>query len=671
MIGLFVKRPAMTLMFVLVFVVMGIVSYSNLIIESTPRIEFPLVTIRTEYTGATPEEIETQIIKKLEDAVSEISAIKKIESYAYENYGFIIIEFEIGSDVNIKSIEVKDKVEPVINDLPYDAQKPVIAKFDPLVEPIIDLILTGEGIDGRTLYEYADKNIKDRITTTEGVASVDIFGGKERQINVWLDHMMMKKYFIATNSVVYAINKRNVTIPGGTIDQQATKSSVRLVGEFDTVDQIRNMNIVSAEGNRLRLHDIATVEDSYKTVETYTRFNNQDVVGLSIKKLSDGDAVTIVEKLKKTIGEIRETLPDHMKLAIAYDSTVFILTDTHKTVQNIFFGIILTVLILFVFLGDWRVTVIASVVIPTSLISAFFLMDLSEFSINFMTLLAIATSLGTLIANALVVIENVDMHMAQGKTPVQAAVDGTKGAAVAVFASAGTNLVVFTPIAFMGGIVGQFMQQFGLTVVYATIFSILASFSLTPMLCGLLLRPRRETTKKTRSLLDYLRTLSESALASLIAEYHRVFKKLFSYPKTALLICLLLLIGGCYPLSFIGSEFVPASDQDKIKITVEMPQGTLVEKTLHIVENIEDIVSQLPEVTSYLSYVGIDGPETASITVNLTPALDRSRSDLDLINVLIPEAAKIPDAEISFSRGDSGPSEADMTIDIYGEDYDT
>lgn len=382
MIATFVKRPAMTIMFVMVFVVLGIVSYFNLIIESTPRIEFPLVAIRMMYNGASPEEIESQMIKKVEDAVSEISQIKNVMSDAYEGFGFTMIEFELGSDVNIKSIEVKDKVDAVANMFPQDADKPIISKFDPLVEPIIDLVLLSDEADGITLFEYADKTLKDKITVIEGVASVGVYGGKERQINVFLDPMLMKKHFTAISDVIGAMGARNVNKPGGSIEMVHSNQTVRLLGEFEEISDIKNLSLVSREGNSLVLSDIASIEDSYKKVEKYTRYNGMPAVGLSIKKLSDGDAVTIVKKIRKRIEKIRNDLPEGMRLLIAYDSTTNILRDTNETVKNIFIGILLTVIILFVFLADWRVTFIAAIVIPSSIISAFFLMDFSNFSIN-------------------------------------------------------------------------------------------------------------------------------------------------------------------------------------------------------------------------------------------------------------------------------------------------
>ncbi|MFH2201736.1 MAG: efflux RND transporter permease subunit, partial [Elusimicrobiota bacterium] len=396
MIEAFVKRAAMTTMFVLVFVVLGIVSYGNLIVERFPKIEFPVISIQAVYSGASPEELESQIIRKVEDAIAEISQIKKVQSFAFENFGRIMIEFDVDADVNVKSIEVKDKVEAIRNTLPESAEDLVISKFDPTVEPVMDLVLRSGSHDDRRLFEFADKKLKNLISVTEGVASVDVYGGKRRQINAWLNPLMLKKHFSSIRDIVDAIGAKNVNIPGGAIDKTSSRASVRMLGEFASVRALAAMGLVSAEGEKFRLSDVATVKDSHKKPDTYTRFNGENVVGLSIKKLSDGDAVSIAQRIRERLPDIRRTLPPGMELIVAFDSSTRILTDNQMTAKNIVFGIILTIGILLIFLGDWRTTVVAAVVIPTSLVSTLFPMDLSGYTINFMTLLAAATALGTL-----------------------------------------------------------------------------------------------------------------------------------------------------------------------------------------------------------------------------------------------------------------------------------
>ncbi|HQP12712.1 MAG TPA: efflux RND transporter permease subunit, partial [Candidatus Omnitrophota bacterium] len=411
MIEFFVKHRVTTVMFVLVFVVLGVFSYSNLMIEKTPKIDFPIVTVSITYPGATPLEVETLVVKKVEDALSEVSEIKKIKSQSYDSFGYIFVEFLLSADVNIKSIEVKDKVEAIINDLPDAVEKPVVEKYDPLIEPVLDIVLTSDSGDLREVYEYADKTLKTQFSSIRGVAKVDVYGGKKRQINVRLDPMLMKQHYISINEVISALMARNKNVPAGDIEKGFDALSVRFTGEFQSVEEIAETRLVSTDGGEFRLKDIAVVEDSHKKISTIARYNGKEVVGLSVNKSSDGNAVFISHQMKRRLEDFRKGLPQGMHLDIATDTTTFIVNETRDTEWNIVIGIVLTVALLLLFLGRWDMSFISAIIIPTSILSTLFLVWASGFSINMMTLLAIATVLGTLISNALVILENVMVHL--------------------------------------------------------------------------------------------------------------------------------------------------------------------------------------------------------------------------------------------------------------------
>jgi len=666
MLELFIKRPAMTIVFILVFMIMGVVSIANLIVEETPKIELPLVTIQTIYAGASPAEIETQITKKIEDAVAEISQIKSIKSDAKDSVGVTLIEFFIEADVNIKSIEVKDKVEAIINDLPDAADKPIIAKFDPLVKPIAQLTLDSTKLNKRDLYEYADKVLSSKLSAIEGVASVDIFGGRERQVNVYLDNNLLIKNYLSIQDIITSVQRKNINVPGGSINRADSKISVRFVGEFEDVKDIEELEIVSKEGRVYRLRELGSVEDTFKDIETMARVNGKEVVGIAVKKLSDGDAVQIVSKLKADMEKIKLTLPEGTKLELIIDTTEATLSDTINTVKNIILGIGLTVIVLIIFLGDWRGALISAIVIPTSIISTFFLMDLSHFSINFMTLLAFGTSIGTLIANALLIIENANNHLEKGKDSLTAAIDGTKEVLLSVIAGAGTNLVVFTPLAFMGGTVGQFMKQFGMTVVYATLFSILASVTLTPTLCALLLKDPR----KNKSVFKKLSNLVDKILDSIINGYRFFFNKMTRYPFLSIVVGMILFFSVIYPAKRIGFEFIPKSDKSAFNVNIQLPDGSPIEKTIEVVKKIEKEIQSFKEVDNYLSDIGYDGDEKARISVDLIHFTQREKTDQDLMNELLPKIALIPEADITMAGQSNSGDQGDITIDIRGESYE-
>ena len=667
MIESFVRRPATTIMFVLFFVILGLVSFLELNVEQSPRIDLPIVVVNVVYPGASPLEIETQAIKKVEDSVVEISEIKKIESRSFESAGYVIIEFYLTADVNNKLIEVKDKVEAILNDLPKDMDRPIVQKVDPFSQPVVDLILTSKSHNPTELFEFADTKLKNQFSKITGVGQVDIFGGRERQIRVELFPDLMKQNFISIDKVIEQMKSRNLTVPAGSIDRSQTTVDIRFEGEFETIQEIANLRLSTSDGNSFPLSAIARVYDGASDKDTGARFKGQNVVSLSVKKIADGNDIRVAEGVHKLLPKVREILDEGMTLEVALDRSQVISRETQNTFDSVILGIVLTVLVLLFFTGDWRVTVISSIVIPTSIVSAMFGMEKSGFTINFITLLAIATSLGTLIANAIVIIESVLERMERRESPVRAAVNGTKAVVVPVLAAGGTNLVVFTPIAFMGGLIGQFMLQFGMTVVYATIFSLIASFSLTPMLCALLLKPKNKDSKKV-----WLVRVSEKFVNFLLTEYKLFFNALFRFPKTSILVVLTLFVGAFTVIPYVGNEFIPTSDQDRLEVVLTLPLGTRVEETEEVAKQVEALFKGMPEVESVLSILGQDGEQNASVVAILTPAATRNRADTDIIQEITPKLARIPNAESEIKRGSGGGGRAngDITINVTGSDYD-
>ncbi|MDD5573795.1 MAG: efflux RND transporter permease subunit [Candidatus Omnitrophica bacterium] len=682
MIAFFVKHRITTIMFVLVFVVLGIYSYANLPIEKTPKMDFPIVTVSVTYPGATPLEVETLVVKKIEDVVAEISEIKKIKSHAYESLAFISIEFLIEADVNVKSIEVKDKVDAILNDLPDSIEKPIIEKYDPLIVPVMELVLSSDSLDGRDLYEYADKTLKTKISSIAGVAKVDVYGGKKRQINVWLDPMLMKQYYISIGEVVNAMLVKNMNIPAGALEKGFNSLGARFTGEFESIDEIARMKLVSSDGSSCLLEDIATIEDSYKKIDSMARYNGQEVVGLSINKASDGNAVSIAGELRRRLDAFRAILPRGVSLDVATDTTTFIVDETHTTIWNIFVGLLLTAAILYLFIGRWDIAFIACIIIPTSIISTLFPMWMSKFSINMLTLLAIASVLGTLISNAIVIIENVLVHLERSDDPEKAAIEGTQEVFVPIIAATGTNLVVFMPLSMMSGIVGVFMKSFGLTVVYATLFSLLASFALTPMLCAALLRPKKDkkagagdphvVLEALFAPLLWIRQGIDAGMEFLKKEYKHIFDLIFRYPKATIISVVLLFFGSLMLVPFLESDFSPKSDEDQFVINMVLPQGSTIERTLEACRLVEGYLEKVPEKKSYLTNIGENGVENAKITLDLVPLRDRKRADTEIIDELTKFIAAIPDVEVSYDRGMSAEAgTGDVAIDLYGIDYDT
>ncbi len=662
MLKFFVRRPVTTVMFVLFWVVLGFVSFPKMNIERTPSVDFPMVTATFIYPGAASSEIESQVIKKAEDAISEVSELKKITSQAFENGGFVMAEFNLGVNVNDKATEVKTKLDSLLSEFPSDMEQPVVEKLNPLEESVIDIAISGSNL--RDLQEYVDDSLSNKITGITGVASVGIFGGETRAVRIELNPESLAARGATIMDVVSALGVHNMNIPGGKIEFGTDSSNVRFMGEFKSVDEISNLQLTTAEGQTFKLNDIATVTDAARDIENGARYNGNDVIIASVVKASDGNAINVSKALRKQLPEFKADLQSRFPdatMEIISDSSIAVADDTYSTIWGIALGVLFTVLVLMVFTRNWRSTVIAGVVIPASLIAGFFFMDASNFTVNALTLLAYSSALGTLVSNAIILIESALQEMRSGKDPETAAVDGTKKVAVPVFAGVGTNVVVFLPLAFMSGIAGQFMNQFGLTVVYLTLLSLMFSFTLTPMMIAKILRlSSKEKIKK-----------KEEVKLERNSRLYKWFGYQYSHPWKVVVMAVAILIGSFMLTGFIGNEFAPSTDANEINITARAPMGATYEKSVQIAEQIEEKLKNFEDVTAVSVKIGDRGLQNMAIKLTLKDVSERKVSDKELTRKILPVLSEIPDVEFQIRAGQtisSGAVSADIVLNVYGED---
>ena len=663
MLKFFVRRPITTIMFVLFWVVLGFYSFNGMNIERTPSLDFPYVTASFIYPGATPEEIETQILKKAEDAMSEVAGLKKITSSAYENGGYVMAEFNLGVNVNDKSAEVKSKLDALSTEFPDDMKQPVVEKLNPLQQSVIDIAIYGD--DTRELYEYTTDTLANKITGIKGVANVNVFGGLKRAIRIEMSPDEMAARGVTIVDIVSALGNKNLNVPGGKIETGTGSSNVRFVGEFASVDEIKNLQIVTSEGQNFKLSDVASVHDSARDIDKGAKYNGRDVIVASVIKASDGNAIKISNALRKVLPELKAEMQNKYpsaQIEIVADSSTKVAEDTFDTINGIILGIVLTVIILLIFTQNWRSTIIAGVVIPACLVAGLFFVSLSGFTINAMTLLAYSSALGTLVSNAIILIESALQEMRGGKNPEDAAVDGTKKVAVSVLAGVGTNVVVFLPLAFMGGIVGEFMVQFGMTVVYLTLLSLLFSFTLTPMMIAHILRltNRRESSA----------TVREEKREEKHTRLRRWYDYQFAHAGRVVLLAVAVLFGSAMLMNFVGNEFQPLTDANKITLTVRAPMGSTYEKSQEIAANIDSVLHEFPEVESTVVKIGERGLQNISISTNLVDRSKRSISDKKLAQKMLQKLTNVADAEIQIRAGEamSGAISSDMVLNIYGDD---
>jgi HAE1 family hydrophobic/amphiphilic exporter-1 len=412
-----VGRPVLTTVIIAVFLVMGISSYLGLVVDLFPKVEFPFVTVTTIYPGAGPEEVESQVSKKLEDAVSTLADIRRLDSINQESLSLLLIEFELGVDVDLVAIDVKEKVEGILNELPKEIEKPQVLKFDIGALPIISLSLTGPQ-PLREIYDVADRVVSDDLSRATGVASVTIVGGQRREIRVALDPAKLAAYGLDATQVSAAIAQQNINVPAGRLERPDEEFTVRVLGEFTDLDDLRRLPVnLPGSGRSVRIEDLGQVLDTTEEARDLAQANGVTAVGLNVVKRTDANTVGTADAIYGRVEALNQRLPEGMKLEILRDESTFIRSTVHDVIVNILLGILLTTIILYLFLHNSRTTVVAALAMPTSIIATFLLIDFGGFTINMMTLLALGISIGVLVSNAIVVLESISTRLEAGDDP--------------------------------------------------------------------------------------------------------------------------------------------------------------------------------------------------------------------------------------------------------------
>ncbi|MCX6640467.1 MAG: efflux RND transporter permease subunit [bacterium] len=706
-----IKRPILMTMIIFTFLVIGLFSLTKLGIDLFPKIDFPYVTIVTVYPGAGPEEVETLITKPVEEAVSSISGLRNMTSIAQEGMSLTFLEFELSKSVDLAAIDVKEKVDAIRGDLPEDAVDPQIQKFDIGSMPIINLaVSSSRPLD--QLYIFCDEDIKTRLNRIDGLANVEIVGGKEREIVVAVDRRKLEARGLSILQVVQALGQENMNLPSGHITAGRKEYSIRVKGEFENVQQIQDLYLPMTPGQpAVRLADVATVNDTYAEQRELARMNGVSSIGLSLVKRSDANAVQVGRKVKLELAELAKILPKDVKIDVARDRTTFIQDSVNDVWSNLLSGILLTALVLFMFLHSWKGTVIAAISMPIAVVSTFTLLLFAGFTLNMMSLMALAISVGILVSNSIVVLENIERYQLMGHPPAEAARLGTNEIAIAVSASTLTNVVVFTPIAFMSGIIGQFFKEFGLTVTFATLISLFISLTMVPMMAsvriswlvyavaglatgGLVLFALGPVTLAvivaflllililTRTgQLKKIFTAWDKMYDDLAASYRRGLAYFLNRQVLLFGIVTLLFVSSLVVAAlFVGSEFMPQADMGNFSVSVEMPAGATMAETDRVLRRIEDEINKLPELGTVYSQVGTNesggfstsqGIHLGVVVVQLKDKPIRKRSVYEIIEYLRPRLTDMPAAQILLQPGNLfGGGQADLEIEIEGPEMD-
>lgn len=671
------NRPVMTTVGILAFLIFGILAFFRLNLNLQPDVEIPFVTISTIYPGAGPKEVETLITKRIEEVVSTISQIERMESFSLDGMSIIIIEFQIGKDVNVANQEVKDKVDEILIELPDDAKTPIVQKVDLKSFPVVDVILSGD-LDARQLYEIADKTLKDRFSQIEGVAKVQITGGQEREIRIELDNKTVYENIISLPQLTHILAMHNMDIPGGYFQVGNQEYTVRLDGQFRDPETIRELEIPTAFGPK-KLRQIANVIDGGKDIrqrsvyfDNITNTRNENVVRLGIVKSAEGNIVNVAEAIRNSLPDIRTAVPEGCSIEIVSDHSIYVKSSVDDTMSNIILGVIFTAIVLFLFLHDWRSTLIIALSMPTSIISTFLLFQVFGLTLNMMTLMGLSVSVGVLVANSIVVLENIFRFKKMGQSTVQASYNGTREVAVAVIAATLTNIVVFLPIANMSSLVGMWLKELALAAVFATIFSLIMSFTLTPMLASFFLS-KEHKTGRLRAALNRFEVRQTNLYRSWLAF---VLKNKFVSSVVVISAFVLLVFTIAVFGPRLGFEFLPAGDDGKIKIEVELPEGYNLGATAHVMHEIENRIKKFDEVELILTDLGrmseLDiGSNMARMDIQLTDVKEREIHVQDMISIFVKELSDVPNARIKVDLASQmgGPG-APIEFFLMGQDLD-
>lgn len=613
-----IKRPSIIIVFFSLLIFGGLASYFSLGYELIPKFDVNVITVQTIYPGAAPSEVETSVTKVIEDAVSSLENVKKIESKSMESVSVVMITLNTGADVNFLLTDAQRKINAVINDLPDDAETPSLSKFSLDDVAIMNLSVTSS-LTEKELYDLLDQKIQPIFSRITGVAKVDLVGGEEREIQVSINPEKLSGYGLTISRIQQILASSNMDFPTGNIKTQNNQTTIRLSGKFTSLDQMRNLPITTPSGAMIRLSDIADVQDGIKDVEKIARLDQKNTILMQVFKQSDANAVEVSNLVKKTIETVQKDYKEqNIEVSIASDSTDYTISAADHVMLDLIIAVALVAFIMLFFLHSLRDAAIATFAIPLSLIATFIGLKLFGYTLNLMSLLGLSLVVGILVDDAIVVIENIHRHMEMGKNKVRAAFDGTKEIGFTVTAITLVIVVVFLPIAMSSGLVSDILRQFCVTVVVATLLSLLVSFTVVPWLYS---RFGKLSHISKHSFFGKILHGFESGLSRLTNGISGVLEWSLKSRKNKIITLLLTVVLffaslGLVGAGYIGGDFFPGSDKEEFYIQFELSKDASIEQTNLLTQKAEAYLSKKPEIEKMITTVGqaSDGMMTTSGT---------------------------------------------------------
>jgi HAE1 family hydrophobic/amphiphilic exporter-1 len=655
-------------MLVLSLTVVGGFSYFSLGVDLTPKVDVPTVTVTTVNPGASAEEIETEITKRIEDAVNTISEIDEVRSNSVQGLSTVTVSFSLDKNGDVAAQEIRDKVSRTLQDLPETAETPVVTKFDPDATPILQLVVSADR-PIREVTEIADKVIKPRLENVKGVGEIQMVGGMRREIRVWVDPDRMRAYELTVADIAGALRQQNMEMPAGSVTEGANELTVRTLGRLANPEQFNEIAIATRGPYVVKLRDIGHAEDAVEEPTTAARLNGKPAVTLVVSKQSGTNIVATANLVKQRIEELKPELPAGVTIELVKDQAVFIQRAVNAIQTHLVEGSLLACVIIYIFLSNIRTTLIAAVAIPASIISTFAFMAFMDMTLNQITMLALTLMVGVVIDDAIIVLENIYRYIEEkGMHPMLAALEGTKEIGLAVMATTLSLLAVFVPIGFMGGIVGRFMSSFGFTAAFAIAVSLLVSFTLTPMLSSRFLKapaPRKDGHVKKSKDAGLFRILDRSYTVMLEWAMHH--RKLM----VALCVCVVFSIVPLFLV--VGKSLSPTDDRGEFNVDIRTPEGTSLAGTTTVAERIARDVREIPNVVATLTTVGsgVDRAQNAAnIYVKLTDSSERAESQSDMIVKTRAVLQRFPDTLRTRVGAGNWSGNADLQYSLSGPDLD-
>jgi HAE1 family hydrophobic/amphiphilic exporter-1 len=651
------KNPVFATMVMLAIVVLGLFSYQRLQVDQFPNIDLPVVVITTEYPGASPEIIESEVTKKIEEGVNSIAGISALTSRSYEGQSVVIIEFQLYVDGRRAADDVREKIGAIRPTLRDEVKDPRVLRFDPSNRAIWSLAVLpdsskGQALNAVELTNWADQVLKKRLENVRGVGSVNIVGGSKREINIYLNPQAMEAFGITADQVVAAVRSENQNLPVGAIRSLTQERVVQVDARMRRPEDFGKIIIARKSGAPVRVEQVATVRDGSQEIDTLALYNGERTLLLTVQKSQDENTIAVIDGLRKTITEMQPLLPPGIRLEPVTDGSRPIRVAVDNVRRTLIEGALLTVLIVFLFLNSWRSTVITGLTLPIALIGTFLFMYMFGFTINMITLMALSLCVGLLIDDAIVVRENIVRHVQMGKTPYQAAMDGTEEIGLAVLATTFSIVAVFLPIGFMGGIIGKFFHEFGVTIVAAVLISMFVSFTLDPMLSSIWHDPSIDDHGKHREPVTfYDKTIGrvtgwfDHATDTLSEVYQKLLGWSLKHKLATVGLAVTVFVTSIVMVPLLGTEFVPKADFSETSLNFYTPVGSSLEATEAKARQVEAIVREFPEVQYTLATINTgnaQGKISANIYVRLVDRKARSRNVDQMSGILRERLKQVP-----------------------------